>query len=192
MNLSTATNITQDDLITMEERINDRNDRLKKESDDALSTAISGISALSESATDAAQATFLANLDAQWEKQEHHIEQHNAQMTSAMQAMQEMMKAMQSFVKTAATTSSSSLDSDPMKDDDSFGTCNETENSNIVPVVRRSKRKSAKSPELKRERRSTGGRGTAAGRGKRSVRKNLENRYAPLSESYNAPLSGQE
>jgi hypothetical protein len=200
MHLTTTTNITQDDLIAMEERINERNDTLKKDSDDALSTAISALSALSESQADATQATFLANLDSRWEKQELQIEQHTAQMASAMQNMQAMMLAMKTFVEAASNRSSSSESSSdsgisedtPMKDDDSFDTCKETSDAKIIPEVRRSKRKSAKSPDLKRHSRNTGGRGSAAGRGKRSIRKNLENRYAPLAESYNAPLSGPE
>ncbi len=80
-----------------------RNELQKKESNDALSTAVSALSAMSESATEASQANFLANLDSRWGKQEIQIEQHNAQMQSTMNSMQEMMNAMKQFVEAATT-----------------------------------------------------------------------------------------
>jgi hypothetical protein len=223
--MTTATSITQDDLSAMEHRITVRNEQQKKESDDALSTAISALSAMSESATEASQANFLANLDSRWGKQEIQIEQHNAQMQSTMNSMQEMMNAMKQFVEAATTPkhnhsnhSSTSKQSnywsgsDPGSDPDRMNAMNEDSfddsgyndefasaaeydeedpaTEGTLVVHRRSKRKSVKSPDLSRESKTPGERGSAPERSRRSVRNNLENQYAPLAESEKNSLGG--
>ena len=218
-NMTTVTNITQDDLTAMEQRINIRNDQQKKESDDALSTAISALSAMSESATEASQATFLANLDSRWDKQEIQIEQHNAQMQSTMNSMQEMMNAMKQFVQAATAQapnhfpspspswSDPGSDPDRRNDDDSMFDSesndfvsaaeydDETATEDTLVIHRRSKRKPVKSPDLSRETKTTGGRGSVPRssepeKDRRPRRTNLENRFAPLAESEDNSLGG--
>jgi hypothetical protein len=212
------TTITQDDLTAMEKRINDRNDLNKKESEDTLSSAISALSALSESATDASQAKFLMNLDSRWNKQEKQIQAHNAIMQTTMSSMQDMMNAMKQFVEAATSAQSPSnsqtspqrsrnnsmeVEDDPVDEGDDlkdYSSAAEQDEEDYwappvlgsKPAVRRSKRKSVKSPEMKQDNRPSGGRGSAAGRtgNHRTVRANLANRYAPLAESAKNSPSG--
>ena len=71
----------------------------------------------------------------------------------------------------------------------------ETATEDTLVIHRRSKRKPVKSPDLSREIKTTGGRGSgprgsALEEDRRPRRTNLENRYAPLAESEENSLGG--
>jgi hypothetical protein len=132
--------------------------------------------------------------------------------------MQDMMNAMKQFVEAATSAQSPSnsqsspqrsrnnsmeVEDDPVDEGDDlkdYSSAAEQDEEDYwappvlgsKPAVRRSKRKSVKSPEMKQDNRPSGGRGSAAGRtgNHRTVRANLANRYAPLAESAKNSPSG--